>query len=319
MKYQFINEYSHESFNTFHIDVHTREMIETYMKLGSFQFLFHGPNYSGKSSLIHIIKTLYYEDVPNKNDYILTISNLFDNGIQYFKTTLKTFCKTNITNTTKHKTIIIDDIDLLSENIQHVLRNYIDNYKNKINFITSCNNQQKVIESLQSRFVMLNMRPLTNEQMLSVLDDINTKEKLGFTKKHLKYIINRNTNNIKACMNIMQKLSFMYETYTDDIIKQHSTNINQEYIENYITFIKDKQLEKSCNILAHIYEKGFSNHDILHAIYEYIKNNNCFPPETSYKIIRSICKYVNQCYTMLNTKIMLYFFSHDIYNEASSI
>ena len=59
---------------------------------------------------------MYYANInDNINDNILCINLLNDSGINYYRNEIKTFCQIN--NKNKLKTIVIDDLDLLMNNI----------------------------------------------------------------------------------------------------------------------------------------------------------------------------------------------------------
>ena len=68
-----------------------------------------------------------------------------EQGIQYFRNDMKTFCQSRSSIYGKKKIVIIDDIDTINEQSQQVFRNYIDKYSNNIQFISVCSNVQKVV------------------------------------------------------------------------------------------------------------------------------------------------------------------------------
>ena len=61
--------------------------------------------------------------------------------------------------------VVIDDMDILNEQSQQVFRNYIDKYKNNVNFICSCSNIEKIIESIQSRLYIFTIKCNTDKIM----------------------------------------------------------------------------------------------------------------------------------------------------------
>ena len=90
-------------------------------------------------------------------DDILVINSLKEQGIQYYRTEVKTFCQTRCSIQGKKKIVILDDIDNINEQSQQVFRNCIDKYSNNVHFISSCSNIQKVIDSLQSRKIIIKL------------------------------------------------------------------------------------------------------------------------------------------------------------------
>jgi hypothetical protein len=60
-----------------------------------------------------------------------------------------------------------------------------------------------------------------------------------------------------------------------------------------------------------LYDKGYSLIDIYHFMYEYIKVTN---HPKKYIIIEKLCSYIQYIYDGFDNKIMLMFFTNDIYN-----
>jgi DNA polymerase III delta prime subunit len=320
MKYQLVDTLTHKSFDSYYIDKRIKILIETYISNSTFHFLFFGNPYSGKTSIIDVILSQYYGTL-RQDDYVLHITSLFDNGIQYFKTTLKTFCKTSITSSRK-KTIVIDDIDLITENNQHVLRNYIDLYRNKINFISTCTNQRKVIETLQSRLTNIQLHNLPNDKVLYILGNLNKKHSMKFTDKHIKKIASKNDFNLNASVNVMQKIH-LSDKYSDHSINENATTINYDVIQKYFTLLYNNKHHDALHILIQLYENGFSTHDIYNVFYKYFTSydnildiNNI---SNKYNFLTLICKYIQNNVKIIDSKLELYFFSNDLYNETSLI
>ena len=317
MKYQFVDTLTHSSFDTYHIDKRIQTIIDTYISNSTFHFLFYGNPYCGKTSIIDVILSQYYSDLK-QDDYVLHITSLFDNGIQYFKTTLKTFCKTSITLNRK-KTIVIDDIDLITENNQHVLRNYIDLYKDKINFIATCTNQRKVIETLQSRLTNIQLYNLSHDHVVSILDNLNTKHNMKFTKKHINKIASKNDYNLNASVNVMQKIHLSGK-YSENAINENATTINYDIIQKYFTLLSSNKHHDALKVLLQLYDHGFSTHDIYDVFYKYVtSHNNVEAIRNNYEFLTVICKYIQNNVKIIDSKLELYFFSNDLYNETSLI
>ena len=72
---------------------------------------------TGKSTLINVLMHEYYGDI-NYNDNVLEINSLKEQGIQYYRNDVKTFCQTRSSIPGKKKIVILDDIDNINEQIQ---------------------------------------------------------------------------------------------------------------------------------------------------------------------------------------------------------
>ena len=157
MNNSFLKKYQPTHFSDFIIDENIINVLNILLKQNDINVLFVG-NYSwGKTTLIESVMNEYYKNEKPELKDILYINNLKDQGIQYYRTELKTFCQTKSSIKNKKKCIVLDDIDNINEQGQQVFRNCIDKYKNNVHFICSCTDIQKVIESIQSRCLIIKL------------------------------------------------------------------------------------------------------------------------------------------------------------------
>ena len=174
----FIHKYQPLYFDDFGKDNEVVKILKTLILMDNLNILFIGDMASGKTSFLNAIIREYYNGYTHKDyeENILYINSLKEQGINYYRTDVKTFCQTcsNIKN--KKKIIVLDDIDLINEQSQQVFRNCIDKYSHNVHFISSCSNMQKVIESLQSRFTIIKIRQLKRENLIDIMNNIKKFE-----------------------------------------------------------------------------------------------------------------------------------------------
>ena len=165
----------------FPFDENLQNIFDSFLKIDDLNLLICGPSSSGKTSLLYAILRDYYglskeQSFPENN--LLFINHLKDQGINYYRNEMKTFCQSHSSIYGKKKMVIIDDLDNINEQSQQVFRNYIDKYKQNVHFVTVCTNLQKVIESLQSRLHMIKIEVPSKVQMQSIMDTIISNERL---------------------------------------------------------------------------------------------------------------------------------------------
>ena len=162
----FIHKYQPVYFDDFGMETEVKQILETLIQMNNLNVLLSGNMASGKTSLLNAIVREYYKDKTTNarvyNENVLYINSLKEQGINYYRTDVKTFCQTCSTVKGKKKIVILDDIDLINEQSQQVFRNCIDKYSHNVHFISSSSNIQKVIESLQSRFIIVKIKPIKN-------------------------------------------------------------------------------------------------------------------------------------------------------------
>ena len=161
----FLNKYQPMFFNDFETDVEMIDILNTLININNLNILFIGDIGCGKTAFLNAVIREYYKttfilDPSLYEDNILHINSLKEQGINYYRNDVKTFCQTCSSVKGKKKIIVLDDIDLINEQSQQVFRNCIDKYSHNVHFISSCNDIQKVIESLQSRLIIIKIKTI---------------------------------------------------------------------------------------------------------------------------------------------------------------
>lgn len=158
----FINKYQPLYFDSFGPNNEVIEMLKTLILIDDLNILLMGDMASGKTTILNALIREYYKGLTPKEyeENVLHINSLKEQGINYYRSDVKTFCQTCSNIKGKKKIVVLDDIDFINEQSQQVFRNCIDKFSHNVNFISSCSNNQKVIESLQSRFSIIRVKPL---------------------------------------------------------------------------------------------------------------------------------------------------------------
>ena len=313
MNLPFLKKYQPKYYNEFQIDKDYKDLLNLLIKIDSLNILLIGNPGSGKTSLLEATVREYYnlDKLPINN--ILYINNLKDQGIQYYRNEVKTFCQTPSSVLGKKKFIILDDIDVINEQSQQVFRNCIDKYSHKVNFIASCNNTQKVIESIQSRSTIIKLKPLSKQFLSNIINNIKNKENINITPQAEQFILNICNNSIRLLINYLEKFKLLNTEITYEISRNICTNISYYDFERYTDlWYKHKNIEDAVKIIFSIFNKGYSVMDILDCYFLFIKTTETIEEEKKYKIIKIICKYISYFHTIHEDEVELVFFTKDL-------
>ena len=313
----FIHKYRPKYFKDFYLNDDLNDLIQLLFAVNSINILLIGDSSSGKTCLLNIILREYYELGPNErfsNENILFVNNLKEQGIQYFRTEMKTFCQSQSTIKGKKKFVVIDDIDNINDQCQQVFRNYIDKYGNNIHFISSCTNAQKVIESLQSRLHLLKLSSINNENLKKIMHNIKENEKLQIDDESIDYLISITNNSIHQIVNYFEKIYILNQPVNIELCKKICSNIYMKDFEDYIQFIKSKNLIKGIECLQKIYNYGYSVIDILDYFFFFVKRTESLTEDEKYIIIPFLCKYITIFNNVHENKIELTLLTNNLIN-----
>ena len=112
------DKYSAFNLDDFYLEDKIIKLLKMFIyEMKSINIIINGTPGSGKTSILNMIIRNYYGVDYNKHtrdNNILYINNSKDQGINYFRTDVKTFCQTPCSVNKKKKIIAIDDIDNLN-------------------------------------------------------------------------------------------------------------------------------------------------------------------------------------------------------------
>ena len=233
MNLPFLKKYQPKRYNEFVIDKEYIQLLKTLINMNNLNILLIGDSGTGKTSIIEATIREYYQldKIPKNN--VLYINSLQEQGISYYRNEVKTFCQTTSSIPHKKKIIILDDIDFINDQSQQVFRNCIDKYSHNVHFIASCSNTQKVIESIQSRCILIKIHSVGIEILKNIICKIKCKESIDITPDAENFILNVCNNSIRLVINYMEKFKLLNCPITLKKAKDICTNISYFEFEQY--------------------------------------------------------------------------------------
>jgi DNA polymerase III delta prime subunit len=315
METLFLNKYQPFFFKDFETVPEMLDILNTLISMNNLNVLFIGDIGSGKTAFLNSVIREYYKGLePSQySENILHINSLKDQGINYYRNDVKTFCQTCSYIKGKKKIIVLDDIDFINEQSQQVFRNCIDKYSHNVHFISSCSNSQKVIESLQSRLIIIKIKPLQRVNLVKIMRKITQLEQISITNDAEDFILNVCNNTAKILINYLEKFKLLNEPITLELATNVCSNISLSTFEDYTQFLKDGKLDNAIHLLYSIYDKGYSVMDILDNYFVFIKITKMLSETQKYNIIPFICKYITVFHNIHEDEIELALFSNNLH------
>jgi DNA polymerase III delta prime subunit len=270
---------------------------------------------SGKTSLINAIIREYYglsEHAIFPEHNIMIINNLKEQGIQFFRNELKTFCQSQSSIYGKKKIIVVDDIDIINEQSQQVFRNCIDKYSKNIQFLSVCTNIQKVNESLQSRLHIIKIMPAIREHLETTMAKIIEKEKLSIDEPSRQFLLNISNNSIRILINHLEKIYIYRKPVDIELTSKLCSNISFVQFERFIGFLRNNDIPCAISILYEIHDYGYSVIDILDYFFMFIKYTNKITETEKYNVVPFLCKYITIFHKVHEDIIELAFFTNNL-------
>jgi len=334
----FIQRYKPHSIDDFFSTYKLKTVLRTLLDIDDLNILFIGNACSGKTILLYTMIHEYYhiapgEPIPESN--ILYINNLKEQGVEYFRNDLKTFSQSHSMVFGKKKMVIIDDVDTIPEQNQHVLRNYMDKYRHNVHFISVCSNIQKVIESIQSRVHIIRIEPSNREQMEELYHKIAVKEQLHIDPKGKEVLLTYCRHSIRALINHMEKIWILgapnrpllrnteecdtttntntSKYFSEEDCRTLCSDISFQQLERYIHQLLAHDVGAAIHDLLQLYDYGFSVIDIIESMFQFVKCTALLTEEHKYLSIPVFCKYITIFYGVHEDAIELALFTNELY------
>ena len=313
------------------------ETIETFLATDRLALLFVGDSGSGKTALLNTLVHTYYASYTY-NEFvhnILFINNLKDQGFSFYRNEMKSFCQSRSIFAHHKKMVILDDIDLINKQNQHVFRNYIDKYGHQVHFLLVCGNLQRVIESLQSRTFILKL-PIANlEHRRKIMEHICVEEHLKLTPSAKDYILHLSNNiagsSVRNIVNFLEKIWLLMgdksspqnpqpppPEITLEMCRQICSAVPLERYDTYLEHLRKAELEKAIAILYEIYDYGYSVIDIFDYFFTFVKYSSQLQEDDKYKMIRILCEYISVYHNIHEHPIELALFTGELLPILSS-
>jgi DNA polymerase III delta prime subunit len=310
----FINKYQPATLDDFGIDKQITDIFNVLIAMDKLNIMLIGNMASGKTSLLNVLIKEYYKGFTHKQyeDNILHINSLKEQGINYYRVDVKTFCQTCSSIKNKKKIVVLDDIDLINEQSQQVFRNCIDKFSHNVHFISSCSNIQKVIENLQSRFSIIKINPIKRENMHKIMQKIKSAENIIIETEAEEFVLNVSSNTVKILLNYMEKFKLLNETITLEMAIKTCTNINFLTFEEYTILIKNTKIKEAIKLIYEVYDRGYSVMDILDNYFLFVKNTEIISEDEKYEVIPYICKYITVFHNIHEDEIELALFTNNL-------
>jgi DNA polymerase III delta prime subunit len=211
--------------------------------------------------------------------------------------------------------VVIDDMDSINEPSQQVFRNYIDKYKNNVNFVSVCSNVNKIIDSIQSRVHILKLESLSGVQTEIIMNRIIEQESIHIDPDAQRYLLRISGNTIRNVINNLEKL-YIYGSsasapVTLDMCKRLCSTISFDKFELYIDSFNGPLID-SIGILYEIHDYGYSVIDILDYFFAFVKDTDRLTESQKYLSITVICKYITIFHKIHEDVIELALFTNDL-------
>jgi DNA polymerase III delta prime subunit len=288
------------------------KVVRTLFSMDDLNILLVGSIGCGKTCMLNALIREYYglSKISSFSETnIMFINNLKEQGINYYRNEMKTFCQSQCSIYGKKKLIVVDDLDNINEQSQQVFRNYLDKYKHNVHFLAVCTNVQKVIESIQSRVHILQIPTPSADHVRRLMDTIVATESIDLDDEAKQTLMQLSNNSFRLMINYLEKIHIYGEPVHGALCLRMCSNHCFQHFDRYVA---EPDLNAAIQILYDIYDEGYSVIDILDFFFAYLKTSTLLDEDQKYRMVPILCKYITVFNKVHEDVIELALFTNEI-------
>ncbi len=229
-----------------------------------------GPPGTGKTtSVLALARTLLGDAFK---EGVLELNASDDRGIEVVRGRIKAFAQKKVTLPPgKHKVVILDEADSMTEGAQQAMRRTMELYSSTTRFALACNISEKVIEPIQSRCAVLRFSKLTDAQVLKRLQEVLAFEKSTYNESGLEALIFTAEGDMRQALNNAQATVAGFGMISSDNVFKVCDQPHPLLVQKALDSCCTADFEGANGIVEELWTQGYCGLDILSTLFRIAK------------------------------------------------
>ncbi len=233
-----------------------------------------------------------------------------DRGIDSVRDKIKSFAAQFINlPERRHKIIILDEVDSMTQSAQQALRVIMSDYSNSTRFALACNDSTKIIEPIQSRCSILRFAKIKPEETDERLRVVIKQENVEAQEDGIKALIETSDGDMRYALNNLQSTVVGFKQVTRDNVYKIVDVPRPEILKKIMELISKGCFYEALDDIDMLATEGYNTYDIVNTISKVVQNNENIEEEVRLDILMEISatkikifegvNSINQIYGML--------------------
>ncbi|CAL8122386.1 unnamed protein product [Orchesella dallaii] len=282
-----IEKYRPQTFEEIVGNEETIVRLSVFAKTGNMpNIILAGPPGVGKTTTILCLARILLG--VHSRDAVLELNASNDRGIDVVRNKIKLFAQQKISLPPgKHKIIILDEADSMTDGAQQALRRTMELYSATTRFALACNTSEKIIPPIQSRCAVVRFGKLSDAQVLAKLMAVCTAESINYSDEGLQAIVFTAQGDMRQALNNLQATFHGFGTITPDNVFKVCDEPSPLAVQQMLEYCRDGDIDEAYKIISNLWKLGYSAEDIISNIFRVCKNC-AFPEVVKINFIKQI-------------------------------
>lgn len=229
-----------------------------------------GPPGTGKTTSVLALARTMLGDAFKEG--VLELNASDDRGIEVVRGRIKAFAQKKVTLPPgKHKVIILDEADSMTEGAQQAMRRTMEIYSSTTRFALACNISEKVIEPIQSRCAVLRYSKLQDDQVLKRLQEVLGYEKAPFTEDGLEALVFTAEGDMRQALNNAQATFAGFGMISTENVFRVCDQPHPLMIRKALDSVCAADFESANGVIEELWRQGYCGLDILGTFFRIAK------------------------------------------------
>jgi replication factor C subunit 2/4 len=261
---------------------------------------------TGKTSTILFLAKQIYGD--KYNDNVLELNASDDRGLSIINNTIFPFCKKktccfiNSQNKSNkypnHKLVILDEADSITQKAQNLLSNIISKFRINTRIVFICNDCTKIIESIQSRCMIIKYPRINSTNLYQKIEYICNKENIPYNIDGINTLLFVSDQDIRQSINNLECIYYSFGHLDENNVYKLIDKPKPYYIAQILKSCYTNDFNHTIDIVKSLYNKGYTPNDILLTFMKYLFENNNY--ELKYETKLKIYEIISLSYIRVN-------------------
>jgi len=236
-----------------------------------------------------------------------------DRGLEAVREKIKSFAAQKIPLPEgRHKIIILDEADSMTETAQQALRIIISDYSHTTRFALACNDSSKIIEPIQSRCSILRFSKLKNEEIEERLHRILDIESISFDKGGIDALIETAEGDMRYALNNLQSTVVGFGKVTHDNVYKIVDIPKPEILKQVFDLCLKGDIDRALDNIDELLNDGYNSYDIVNVVTKVVQDSYSIEEELKFEILKIASIVKMKVLEGIDSKAQLYGFVSDI-------